>query len=257
MTLESITSIVVDDEANNRENIQMLLREFCPMVTIVGEAENLEEARKAIDEEQPQLVFLDIQVGNETVFSLLSQLEEIDFAIIFVTAHEKHALRAFEFMAVDYLMKPIQIPALVKAVNNAILRIKPNKAVTPMDDILKQLEIFNRTRHKVALATSRGAEMVYIKDIMYCQADGSYTRFTFLTGPPLVVSRNLKYYENILSEYDFVRCHNTTLVNLQYVKVLERAGGGAIIMEDGTELPISKTKRMELDARIKLNRRLI
>lgn len=257
MATTEITTLIVDDEANSRENLQMLLREFCPSVRVIGEAGCLPSAKDLILEKEPMLVFLDIHLGNETVFTLLTELKEIKFAIIFVTADEDHALRAFEFMAIDYLVKPAQIPALVKAVNNAIARISAKDVMTPVEDIMEHLKGFNRTQHKIALATSRGHELVYINEIMYCQADGSYTKFTFKSGEELVVSRNLKYYEKMLTNYDFVRCHNSTLINLHYVKILERKGGGAVIMEDEAELPISRTKRQELDALIKEKRRLI
>lgn len=257
MTTQPLPALVVDDEADSREILQLLLRDYCPTVTVVGEAGSLPAAREAILTLRPKIVFLDIQIGNETIFSLLSEFKSPDFLIIFVTAYEHHAMRAFEFMAVDYLKKPVQIPALIRAVNSAVNRLATSGASTPVAEIMQHLQEFNHHQRKIALATSRGYELVYIHDIMYCQAKGSYTEFTFKTGPALLVSRNLKYYEKLLEEYHFVRSHNTNLINLQYVKVLERTGSGNVIMEDDVALPISRTKRQELDARIKERRRLI
>lgn len=253
----NIASIIVDDEASSRENISMLLKDFCPLVEVVGMVGDLPSAILEIRDKKPQLVFLDIRIGSETIFSMLSNLETINFEIIFITAYEHYALKAFEFMAVDYLMKPVDIPSFVKAVNNAIERISKKSIHVSMKEMMLHVENFNRTQHKMALATGKGYEMVYIKEIMYCIADGSYTHFHFMDERVLVVSKNLKYYENLLEEYDFIRSHNTSLVNLHFVKSIERVNGGSIIMEDGKNLPISKAKRQELDAQIKNKRRLI
>lgn len=255
MMTPKIRSLIVDDEASSRENLSILLNDFCPAVEVVGLAVDLEDAEAQLQEKAPQLVFFDIQIGPDTVFSLLTKLNKVDFEIVFTTAHEHYAVRAFKFMAVDYLMKPVKIEELVVAVNNAVERISAKSLHLSIDEMMLHVQNFNRTKHKVALSTAKGYEMVYIHEIMYCLANGSYTMFVFQDATSLVVSRNLKYYENLLVEYDFVRCHNTALVNLHFVKTLERAG--SIVMEDGAKLPISKTRRQEMDARIKEKRRLI
>jgi len=252
-----IRSLVVDDEANSRENIGILLDQFCPQIEVLGMAANITKAEELIREQQPALAFLDVQLGKETVFTLLKNLDKIDFEIIFITAHDHYALKAFEFMAVDYLLKPIEIPQLIRAVNSAAERINSKSLHFSLEQMMMQVEGFNRSRHKLALGTGKGYEMVYINNITYCLADGSYTHFYFQDGQTLVVSKNLKYYENLLSGYGFVRCHNTALVNLNFVKTLERTSGGALIMEDGKQLPVSKTKRQELEGKIKDTRRLI
>lgn len=256
MKPQSIKSIIVDDEANGRENINFLLNEFCPEIEITGVASNLKEAENLIRGKRPQLVFLDIQLGAETAFTLLNRLESIDFEIIFVTAHDHFALRAFEFMAVDYLLKPIEIDKLRNAVTNAVNRIGQKTLHLSMEEMMMHVQNFNRGQHKIALATQQGYEMVYIKDIMYCTADGSYTHFHFVSGEVLIVSKNLKYYENLLKDYSFIRGHNTVLVNLRFVKRIDRTGGGSIVMEDDKVLPVAKAKRLELESRIKETRRL-
>ncbi|MEO0732289.1 MAG: LytTR family DNA-binding domain-containing protein [Bacteroidota bacterium] len=256
MQQPTIPSLIVDDEASSRENISILLEQFCPEVKVVGVAANLRQATQLITDQRPQLVFLDVQLGADTAFMLLKQLGAIDFEIIFITAHNHYALKAFEFMAVDYLLKPVEIPALIKAVTNAGKRLASKSLHLSMEQMMMHVEDFNRDRHKLALATGKGYEMVYIRDITYCLADGSYTHFYFRNGEELVVSKNLKYYENLLVPYGFIRSHNTTLINLQYVKTIERTGGGALVMEDGKTLPVTKARRQELEARIKNDRRL-
>lgn len=252
-----VQSIIVDDEANSRENISFLLEEFCPLIQVIGEAGNIRVAEELIMEKRPELVFLDIQLGSDTAFKLLENLSEISFEIIFITAHNHYAIKAFEFMAIDYLLKPIEIPQLIRAVSNAAERIDDRSSKLSLDQLILQVNDFNRSRHKIALATSRGFEMVYINDIMYCLANGSYTKFHFKSTEPLLVSKNLKYYENILEVYGFARSHNSALVNLRYVKTIERAQGGALIMEDDQIVPVSKSVRQDLENRIKKIQRLI
>ena len=255
--IQKISSLIVDDEANSQENINILLEQFCPNIEVVGIASNIRTAEQQIMELQPQLVFLDIQLGSDTSFTLLKNLPQINFEIIFITAHDHYAVKAFEFMAVDYLLKPIEIAQLIRAVANAADRVSSKSIHLSLEQMMMHVEDFNRSRHKIALATVKGYEMVYISDIMYCLADGSYTHFYFREHEPLIVSKNLKFYENLLDGYGFVRSHNTVLVNLQYIKTIERIQGGALVMEDGKQLAVSKVKRQELERRIKELKRLI
>lgn len=252
-----INSVIVDDEVNIRENINILLQESCPSINIVGEAGTIDEAEELILDVKPQLVFLDIQMGSETVFTLLRRLPVVDFEIIFVTAFDTYALKAFEYMAAGYLLKPIERPKLISVVQQAVAKIGNHAFTVSLDQMMMQVENFNRSKHKIALSTAKGYELVYINDIMYCESDGSYTHFHFREGPELVVSKNLKYYENMLVEYGFIRSHNTVLVNLRFIKTIERSSGGGIIMEDGKTLAVSKTRRQELEQRIKERRRLV
>ena len=257
MSENRITSLIIDDEANSQENILILLNKYCPQVSVVGIGSNIETAEKLILEHNPQLVFLDIQLGGTTAFTLLEKLKSINFEIIFITAYNDFAVRAFNFAALDYLLKPVDISKLIKAVDNAVAKIGTSSIYDSMEVMMQQLKHFNRTQQKIGLATSAGYEMVYINEIMYCMASGSYTDFYFQSGEKLTVSKNLKYYENLLQDYDFLRSHNTALVNLFYIKRIDRTDGGSLLMENGTLLPVSKTKRKELEDRIKDNKRLI
>lgn len=254
---QNISAVIIDDEASGRENISFLLEEFFPMINVVGTAGGIAEAEKLILNTLPQLAFLDISLGNENVFTLLEKLPKLELEIIFVTANEDYMSKAFEFMALGYLIKPIDTTAFIKKVNQAVKRIGTKGQNISIEQIMMQVEDFNRNKHKIALSTAKGYELVYINEIMYCEADGSYTHFHFREGPELVVSKNLKYYENMLVEYGFIRSHNTVLVNLRYIKTIERSSGGGIIMEDGKTLAVSKTKRQELEQRIKEHRRLV
>jgi two-component system LytT family response regulator len=257
MNGKKIVSLIIDDEASSQENISILLGKYCPQILIAGTAANLDDAEKIILKEKPQLVFLDIQLGTQTAFSLLRKLKAINFEIIFITAHHNYAVKAFNFAAVDYLLKPIDIDKLIKAVDNAIDKIGSKTMHISMEVMMQQFKNLNQRQQKIGLATSSGYEMVYINEIMYCIANGSYTDFFFESGEKLTVSKNLKYYENLLLDYNFLRSHNKALVNPSFIKRIERTGGGSLLMEDGKILPVSKAKRKELEDKIKDNKRLI
>jgi len=252
-----IRSLIVDDEANGRENLSLLLQEFCSEVEICGEANSIDSGLVAIRDIKPQLVFLDIQLGSQTVFELLEQIESIDFQIIFVTAHDHFALKAIEFSAIDYLLKPIEIPKLKSAVDRAINYLESSTIDQRLNTLFQNINSVKKIDHKIALTTSEGYEMIYVKDIMYCIADGSYTHFHFTDGSSLIVSKNLKHYQGLLEEYNFSRCHNSCLVNLSYIKTIGKTQGGYIKMEDDKMLPISKSSRLKLELKIKTSNRLI
>ncbi|MEO0471498.1 MAG: LytTR family DNA-binding domain-containing protein, partial [Bacteroidota bacterium] len=206
---------------------------------------------------KPDLVFLDIQIGSQTIFELLHKLDSLNFEIIFVSAYEHFALKAFQFMASDYLLKPIDIPKLQAAVEKASTNVNNRSIHTHLQQMMLNLQSIHQEQHKIALATLDGYELVYVRSIIYCLADGSYTHVHFNDGSKLTVSRNLKHYERMLSEYGFMRVHQSALINLRLIRKVVRASGGSLVMEDGHHVPISKSKRMELEEAIKANRRLI
>lgn len=253
----NIRSVIIDDEANARENLHLLINEFCEEIIICGEANSIHAGLTLIHEEKPQLLFLDIQLGSQTVFKLLEQLNQSDFQIIFVTAHDHFALKAIEFSAIDYLLKPVEIPKLLKAVDKVKKRLQSSILDQRIENLFQNLNSNTNRDHKIALTTSEGYEMIYVSDIMYCIADGSYTHFHFKDKNSLIVSKNLKHYQGLLEEYSFSRCHNSCLVNLSYIKTIGKSQGGFIKMEDGKILPISKNARIKLETRIKASNRLI
>jgi len=187
---------------------------------------------------------------------LLDQIANNDFQLIFVTAFDSYAIKAFELMALDYLLKPIQINKLVKAVEKAKLAKRSDNSTDRLENLIQNLKQSPKSKQKIALATSEGYEMIYIDQILYCIADGSYTHFHFVDMPTKVVSKNLKYYENLLSEYKFIRCHSSCLVNQSYIQTIGKTRGGYLKMEDGKVLPISKTSRAILENQIKANNKL-
>ncbi|CAL2105197.1 Response regulator transcription factor [Tenacibaculum sp. 190524A02b] len=244
------TAVLVDDEQDNIENLEMLLNEFCSNVSIQGTATSFNNAKELIVSSEPDILFLDIQMGNQQVFELLEELEVITSEIIFVTAYEDYAIQSYDFNTAGYILKPINIGKLQKSVEKAIANIQ-----VKVEKEKKQTSSHSSysLASKIAFPVKNGFKLKKIQDIQYLQAEGSYTNVFFVDKKQLLVSKNLGYYESRLEAYGFIRIHPSALINFQYVIELDRTDGGYIVMEQGTHLPISKSKRMELEKLIRQN----
>ena len=216
--MEFLKTVIVDDEINGRETLSLLIKQHCPMLEIVGLASNLKEAKNLITTKKPSLVFLDIKIGTQTIFELLNKFSTIDFEIIFITAYENYAIKAIRFMAIDYLLKPVDVSQLVEAVDRAAANFKKRKGQLNFEALMNNLQQKDSSLHRIALATSDSYELVRVEEILYCVAEGSYTRFLLVNEGERFVSRHLKYYEQLLSDYDFFRPHQSCLINLKHIK---------------------------------------
>ncbi len=236
---------MVDDEQKSVETLTKVLQTFFENVTVVGTANNVDEAFVAITDTNPHLVFLDIEMGKESGFQLLERFDQINFKVAFVTAHEEFALKAIKFSALDYLIKPASIQEL-----KTVLQ-KVSDSAQPQGDQQKIKHMFgnfltqNKGEHKITLAVSEGYEFVPVNNLLYLRADGSYTDFYLTNGTTLTTSKNLKFFESILDGYGFYRIHNSTVINLKYIKRFNRSAGGSVIMENDEEFSISKSRREE------------
>jgi two-component system LytT family response regulator len=248
-----LKTLIVDDEISGRETLSLLIEQHCPGLEITGLASNLEEAEAMIINQRPSLVFLDIKIGTQTIFDLLNKLPEIGFEIIFITAYENYAIDAIRFMAIDYLLKPIDVTKLKEAVHRATLNHKKKNSQLQLQALMENLQQKDNTRHRIALATADGYEFVQVDDILYCLAEGSYTRFVLARGAERFVSRHLKYYEKLLAPYQFFRPHQSCLLNLKYINKVLRVDGGTVEMSDGKQLPIARNKKQELINLLSLN----
>ncbi len=238
-------TILVDDEARSLENLSVLLNDFCPGITLVGQAQTMEEAEKLIKELQPDLVFLDIQMGSKSIFELLNSYKEIDFEIIFVTAFENYAIQAFKYMAIDYLLKPIDIKDLIASVERAREHLKKRDFLEHYQRYLETTEQKSKPE-KISLPTTTGYRFLEIESIIFCKASGSYSEVFLEDGSKIIISKNLKYHETLLKNHQFFRVHNSSLVNLRKVKSLNRNDGGYLEMNNGDHIFYSKTKKEEL-----------
>lgn len=244
-----IRAIIVDDEENNRENLNSLIQEYCKDVEVVGFADSVDTAFKLIKSQDPDLVFLDIKMPKKDGFKLLESLNEINFEVIIVTAYNQYAIKAIKFCAVDYLLKPIDIVELTNAVENVSRRINQKLE----NDRLRQLANFfnNNTPTKIGLASQQRVDYVEISEICRCESDDNYTHFFLNNGEKMTVSKTLKEFEELLVDYGFIRIHQSHLVNSSHIKSYQKSDGGYITMNDDSVLPISRTKRNEIIGLIK------
>ena len=240
-----ITVFIVDDEQAALDSITKVLASFFDNVEVVGTARSVAEAYKAIPSLSPQLVLLDIEMGAETGFNLLELFDEIPFHVAFLTAHEEYALKAIKFSAIDYIIKPAgisELKQLFEKITAQLTQTSDNASIRQMfGNFLTQ----DKNEHKIGLPIVGGIEFVKVGAIFYITADGSYTHFNLNGEQALTVSKNLKYFEGILKEYGFFRIHNSTLINLRYIKQINHSGGGFVIMEDDAEFSISKSRKEE------------
>lgn len=236
-----IKAIIVDDESRGIKSIEALIRTSNLPVQVVGTAQSKKEAITLIQNTEPQLVFLDIEMPPETGFSLLDAFEKIDFKVIFVTAFQEYAIKAFKYAAIDYLMKPVSLNDFKVAVEKVI----DIEQQTLQLDLLRTAFQSGKTG-KIVLPTMDMYHIVSINEIEYCRAEDNYTFFYFINGSNLLVSKSLKEFDELLSDHHFFRIHKTFLINLKYLKRIVKKEGGYAVMKSETELPISLRKRSEL-----------
>ena len=234
--------IIVDDELKSRESLKSILLTFCEDVEVSALCQDIVEGLKAIDEHQPDIVFLDIQMKQETGFDLLTKVSKINFDIIFTTAHSEYAIKAIRFSAIDYLLKPIDIQDLQNAVEN--VRKKKNGDMSDrLQQLLQNLKGTSDENHKLALPTSVGLTFIKIVDILYCRASGNYTDIYMKDGKKHLVSRLLKEYDELLCEHNFYRIHHSSLINLNFVQNYIKGDGGSVVMVDNITLDVSRRKK--------------
>ena len=240
-------AIIIDDELSGREVLKKLVQLNCPEVTVVNTLNSIETGLKSIKEDKPDLVFLDIQMPNASGFDLLNQLDKIDFEIIFVTAHDSFAIRAFKYAAVDYLLKPIKVTELIDAVNRAAERIKNNQTQDNVKFMLEKVSPAKKAflNNKILLPTLGGYNIIEVSDITYCKSESNYTKFNFVDGKNLVVSKTLKEFESILLENNFFRIHRSYIINLNCIAKYNKGKGGEVVMKDGAILEVSREKKDE------------
>lgn len=235
--------VIIEDEIHSRETLKTLLTEFCEGVNVMGMTGSVEEAVALINQLQPELVFLDIELQTGTGFDVLNQVDQRNFEVIFTTAFEHYAIKAIKFSSIDYLLKPIDLDELQDALRKA--RQKKDQLLTTrqLDLLLKNIANKTDKKRKICLSTADGLEFIEVGNITYCEANGSYTNFHIKPDIRLVVSKNLKEYEQMLTDYDFMRVHNSFLINLHEVKKFVKSEGGYILMNSEAQISISPSKR--------------
>lgn len=240
---DMIKSIIVDDEFKSRESLRILLEDFCEGVEVCALCQNVDEGIEAIKTHKPDVVFLDIQMQRESGFDLLTRIENIDFDVIFTTAHSEYAIKAFKFSAIDYLLKPIDIQELKRSLGK-VNKKGDGDLSARLHHLIQNLQIpVTNGNHKLALPTLEGLIFVKVTDIVFCEASSNYTEIVTQDGKKYLVSRTLKEYEELLVDYNFYRIHNAYLINLNAIKKYIRGDGGHVIMSNDASLTVSKRKK--------------
>ncbi|MFC2119185.1 LytR/AlgR family response regulator transcription factor [Bacteroidota bacterium] len=249
---EIIKAIIVDDEENSISTLNMLLENYCPQVEIIGKAMTHREAVSTIDELKPDLVFLDISMPDGDGFEVLESVTYRSFEVIFITAYNQYALRAFEFSAIDYLLKPVDYKKLKAAVER-FSKINTNELFDSRVGVLK--ENLQSQSHRIILSSMEGFDIYEISDIVRCEANGSYTNFYFNNKQKLITSKTLNNFEKLLSDLSFSRIHSKHLVNLKYIKKYVSGRGGYVVLEDGSKVDVSERKKRDFIRQMKMTSR--
>lgn len=241
--MTKLKALIVDDELHCRENLKMLVDEFCPEVEVLALAQNAAEARSLLTEHKPDVVFLDVMMPNEDGFGFLKSLDKREFAVVFTTAHNEFALKAIKASAVDYLEKPINIEELQTAVS----KLKPTEQTDNLgiQELLQKISTANAQK-KIAVPTSDGLTLINTEEIIHLDADESYTTIYLENGKRLVSSKTIKVYEDNLPKSDFYRVHKSHIINVtHHLKEFSRAEGNMAVMSNGKHIPVSRRKVAE------------
>ena len=233
--------LIIDDENRTRELIAKMIDSFDFDVITIPEGENVKSGIAAIEKHQPDIVFLDIQMPDGTGFDVLGSIPNKTFEVVFITAHEEFAIKAIKFSALDYLLKPVDLSELKIALEKAIEA--SSKKHNPQQYEALTSNIQSNEKRRLVLKTQESVHVVELDQIIRCEADRNYTSFFLLDNKKILVSKTLKEYETLLSGYNFLRIQQSHLVNLNFIDRYDKKNGGAVVMKDGTEVPLSPAKR--------------
>ncbi len=247
-----IKTILVDDEPRGINTLKKILELHCPEVQVIACCENADDAKMKIEALKPDLVFLDIAMPGKSGLSMLSEMDEILFQIIFVTAHNEYSIQAFQYSAVDYLLKPVHEDQLINAVKRVEKKI-PNSSLNKNIETL----LYNFQQHKkndemkLCISSLKGFHVVLLDNILYCESEASYTVFYLSDGQKVMASRSIMEYEQLLEQNDFVRIHRSYLVNLNHIKEYQRGEGGSVLMSNNVVVEVSRRKKEMFIAKMK------
>ncbi|MCI2228356.1 LytTR family DNA-binding domain-containing protein [Polaribacter sp. MSW13] len=242
--MQKLTAILVDDIPVALEMLETDLKKNHPEIEIIGAAKSVVDAAKLLRKNKPDILFLDIMLGDGTGFDILEIFPDLRSKIIFVTASDEYAIKAFKFAAIDYILKPYSDEDLTKAIEKAQDQIQPDKE--QLNVLQEAVTSPNNKPNKISLHTSNKIIVVNIKDIVRCKSDNNYTTFYFNDNSKILVSKTLKYYADMLKEVGFLRVHQSHLINTRYIKEFIKSDGGYLILTDKSNVPVSVRKRAEV-----------
>lgn len=238
-----IKAVIIDDEQKAIKSIELIVKEYCPNVSIMGNASSANEGIQLIAETKPDLVFLDVEMPQGNGFEMLNRIPERNFDVIFITAYNHYAMKAIKFSAVDYILKPIDIYEFISAVNKIEEKREKGHSTTDFEVLLNNIKADKPTR--LAVPITEGIEFVDPQNIIYINADRSYSEIFLSNAKKMVVSKSLMDFQELLSDHSFFRIHKSHLINLEHVKKFIRTDGGYVEMSNGERVMISRRKKDE------------
>jgi len=238
--MDTIAAVIIDDERNVREGLYSIITKYCSNVKILGLGNSADQGIELIKDTKPDLVFLDVQMPGKTGFEMLKEVDHIDFNVIFVTSFDKYALKAIKYSALDYLLKPINIADLQIAISKFNKEKKENVSV-----LLENLEN-PQSSQKIVIKHSKGIRYAYDLEIIRCQSDGNYSHVFFKDETTLLVAKTLKDFEELLPKSNFVRIHQSHIINIRFVKSYIKGRGGEIEMQNGDIIPVARSRKKEI-----------
>lgn len=244
--MDKLSAIIVDDEQHCIDRLLLLLEAHSNIIKVEGSCSSVEEAENLIKSKNPDIVFLDVQLNARTGFDLLNQIDEVDFEVIFTTAFDNYAIKAFKFSALDYLLKPLNPEDLKTALERLVaykgLKNTSRKIETLLFNFNKEIQ----REKRLAVPTLEGLEMINLKDITYLQSDANYTHIHIVPNKKITAPKTLKHFEDILDEHLFFRIHKSHVVNLSFIKSYLKGKGGYVILSDSTKLEVAVRRKEEL-----------
>jgi two-component system, LytTR family, response regulator len=244
-----LKAVIIDDEEASRDTLKNYLTKYCPEVEVMDLADSVKTGIKLIEKHQPDILFLDVEMPHGNAFDLLEQVKEPTFETVFVTAFSHYALKALNLSAAYYILKPVEIDELI----NAVTKIKIQKEQKDKSKdafhtkiLIENIQTANKQLQKIVLPMMEGFEVIQVKDVIRCEANDNFTDFSLMDGRKLMICRTLKFYEELLEEFDFFRIHKSHLINIQHVKKYLKGKGGQVVMSDSSTVDVSPNKKEDL-----------
>ena len=244
--MEKLTALIIDDEAGSIKALEWELELFKDRIDVIGKTQDPKEGVDLIGQMNPDILFLDVEMPGMNGFELLETIGDVDFHVVFTTAYDKFAVRAFEVSALDYLLKPVDEQELARVLDKVISANAGDHFQEKLEFLLKEMRKTDPDLRTIVVPTMESLEFLSVDDIRRFEADSNYTHIHLKTGKPLLISKTLKHLEKMVEGMGFYRVHNSHLVNVKYIKRLLRGDPGCLVMDDGTTVPISRGRKGEL-----------
>jgi two-component system LytT family response regulator len=240
-----LTAIIIDDETNSRNALRQKITKHCPDIMVISECENGEEGIKNIESQKPDIVFLDVEMPRMNGFTMLQQLKNKDFEVIFITAYDHYAIKAIKFSALDYLLKPVEVEDLKNAVEKATQKRKQIKSNNRVELLLQNFLEEKAAHQRIAISSMEGLQFVLTDDIIYLEANSNYTIFYIVGNRKITAARTLKDFEDMLPASLFIRIHHSYLINKNGIEKYIKGDGGQVVMKNGVVLDVARRKKEE------------